>query len=196
MTGEAIAFTAPMTRALRRRGLRGRTAQVVLERDGFVISGTESGAWRVPFVRMHRVRVGFMESKAGTILFLRLWTRDAPEKKVELGGNLDRQAYGRFVRAAAAAMLRPDRKVNLETGEGLFVPIFFFTSFGLMTGLLVTFAVYLAVTGEQDWWTPLPALSIPILLILVLYRWIMRRYVPRPVERVEDVDKVLLGCGP
>lgn len=194
--GEALAFQAPMTRALRRRGLKGRTATVVLEPDGLALAGEEGGTWRVPFAQVLRVRVGFVESKHGTILFLRLWTRDAPDKKVELGGNLDRPRYGRFVRAAVAAMLRPDRAIPVETGDGLFVPIFLFGAFGLMAAFFLAFTGYLAVTGDQDWWMPLPALSVPVLLLLLLHRWILSRYVPRRIAKVEEVEKVLLGCGP
>ena len=87
------------------------------------VRGETSGNVLLPFSRIAKLRVGFEETKTGTILLLRLWLADN-NKPYPFGGNADRGAYGGFVRATVAQMLRDAPQVATETGSGLFTPIF------------------------------------------------------------------------
>lgn len=61
---------------------------------------------------------------------------------------------------------------------------------GLLALALTVFAIVLAVKGD-DWWTPLPALAVTVVVLAVLAPWLLRHYVPRRVERIGDIERAL-----
>lgn len=146
----AIEFRAALSGGARRRlGIGGRTATLGLQTGGIEVRGETSGSVLLPFSRIAKLRVGFEETKTGTILLLRLWLT-GEDKPFRFGGNGDRGAYGRFIRATVARMLRDTPAIAIETGSGLFTPIFAISAFGTLTLGAAAFMIYLAATGD-DW---------------------------------------------
>lgn len=187
--GFAAAFSR---RAKRRLGIDGRTALVRLAPDGIEVCGDRSGCVLLPFSRIARMRVGFEESRTGTVLLLRLWLSDE-SKPYLFGGNVDCRAYGGFVRAAVARILRDAPAVAIETGSGLFVPIFVIGAFATLALGVTAFTIHLAATGD-DWTIGLGALAVFLILLTILGPWVWSRHRPRRIARVEEIERALPGC--
>jgi hypothetical protein len=188
-----IGFPAAISkRAKRRLGIAGRTCFVRLVPGGFEIAGGESGRVTLPFARIARIRAGFEETKSGTILLLRLW-RVGERGTVTFGGNEDRRAYGRFVRAAVPRLMQERPDLPIETGSGWFVPIFAIGAFGALSLAASGFMLYLAVTGD-DWRIGLGALAVALILLAVLGPWVWSRHRPRRIARAEEIERALPGC--
>jgi len=188
-----IGFPAALSkRAKRQLGVAGRTCIVRLVSGGFEIAGGESGRVTLPFARIARMRVGFEETKYGTVLLLRLW-RVAERGTLALGGNEDRRAYGRFVRAAVPQLMQESPDLPIETGSGWFVPIFAIGAFGALSLAAAGFMLYLAVTGD-DWRIGLGALAVALILLALLGPWVWSRHRPRRITRAEEIERALPGC--
>ena len=185
-------FRAPLSRQLRQLGLTGKAVIVSLGDDGVDMAGADAGKLSLPLADITRLRVGFEESKAGVMPLLRLW-RSGETESLLLVGSLDRAAYAAFVRALVARLLAARPDVLVETGSGLFVPIFVIGSFGLMALAAGGFSIWLAAIGES-YVEPLGALAVAGVLLAILAPWTLSRYMPRRIARVEDVERGLFGC--
>lgn len=186
-------FPAALSKRLKRQlGVAGRKSFVRLVPDGFEVVGEESGRRILPFARIARMRVGFEETKSGTILLLRLWLV-GERGAATFGGNEDRRAYGRFVRAAVPRLMQARPDLPIETGSGWFVPIFALGAFGALSLAAAGFMLYLAVTGD-DWRIGLGALAVALILLAVLGPWVWSRHRPRRVARAEEIERALPGC--
>jgi hypothetical protein len=185
-------FRAPLSRELRHLGLTGNGVTVSLGDGGIELAGTDTGRVLLPLGEIARLRVGFEEARSGVVPLLRLWRRGEPGSLL-LVGSLDRAAYAGFVRALVARLLAERPDVPVETGSGLFVPIFVMGSFGLMALAAGGFSIWLAAIGES-YIEPLGALAVAGVLLAILAPWTLSRYVPRRIARVEDVERGLFGC--
>jgi len=179
-------------RAKQRLGVAGRKSFVRLVPDGVEIAGEESGRTTLPFARIARMRVGFEETKYGTILLLRLWLT-GEQGSVAFGGNDNRRAYGRFVRAAVSRLMQERPDLPIETGSGWFVPIFAIGAFGALSLATASFTLYLAITGD-DWTIGLGALAVALILLAVLGPWVWSRHRPRRIASAEAIERALPGC--
>jgi hypothetical protein len=184
-------FLAPLTRQIRRLGPAGRHVAVSLRPEGIALTGAMSGAVVLEFAAIDRVRIGFVEARR-MIPMVWIW-RTGERRPLAFAGEGDRAGFAAFARATAAQFLRDRSATILETGSGLFAPIFGIGSFALMALGLAVFAIILAVNDDPDWWMPLPALAVPVVLLALLGPWLLRRYVPRRVERIEDIERALPG---
>lgn len=184
-------FLAPLTLPVRRLGPAGREVAVSLRLEGIALTGALSGSVVLAFAAIDRIRIGFVPARR-VIPMLWIW-RTGDRRPLAFAGDGDRAGFASFARAVAAQILRDRPATVLETGSGLFVPIFGIASFGLVALGLAILAIVLAVRGDPDWWMPLPALAVPLVLLALLGPWLLRRYVPRRVTTIEDVERALPG---
>jgi hypothetical protein len=182
-------FLAPLTRHVWPLGLAGSEVAVSLRPDGIGLTGARSGAVVLAFPAIERLRFGFSEPRR-LVPMVQLW-RTGERRPLVFVGDGDRAGFAAFARATAAQLLRDRPPTILETGSGLFAPVFGIGALAVLALGLAAFAIVLAARGDPDWWMPLPALAVPVVLLAVLAPWLVRRYVPRRVERLEDIERAL-----
>lgn len=76
-------FAIILTRALKKRGLRGDWVLARIEDQSLTLTGAESGAVSIAWERIERVRVGFVEVKGGSLYECKLWV--GPGERLTLG---------------------------------------------------------------------------------------------------------------
>lgn len=192
MTREPAFYAAMWGGTKRRLGIDGKAPVVRLEPGAIAIEGERGSRARIPFGRIQRIRVGFEESKTGTVLQTKLWLA-RESKHYGLGSAGNRRDYGNFVRAAVAEMLRDAPQIAIETGSSLFVPIFLIGAFGTMSLAALAFMIYLAATGD-DWTIGLGGFAVAAILLAILGPWAWSRHRPRRIQRLEEIERALPGC--
>ncbi|WP_431282181.1 hypothetical protein ACQW02_22685 [Humitalea sp. 24SJ18S-53] len=185
-----LLFRAPMTRRLRRLGLKGADVTVGLAAEAIGVGGDDGTLLRLNFAGIARIRVGFSESKGGSYHFTRIWLT-GERRPIEFMGSITTPAaYSAFVRGMVAWVLERYPGIEVQAGSGWFMPLFTIGAFGAMSLASLGGSIYLAVTGD-DWTIFLGALAVSLVLLLGLGFWTWTRHRPRRIATVEALARVL-----
>ena len=100
-------------------------------------------------------------------------------------------AYAKVVRALGAALLT--RRIPVITGVNWVIPIIYMVTLGV--GFIVAaFMAFQNANDDDSYLIPLSMLAIIAIGGVTAGHFLWRRFIPRPVRTVADLDRVLPGC--
>jgi hypothetical protein len=150
-------FRAPLTRPMRRRGLKGRFAELRCEGPLLRFRGAEAGEFALSASMVARMLVGVHFSKLGPLYKTHIWRSDEHER-LTLQPYHSEGGYGAVIGAFAEAVQRAAGPGRIETGihrrDALFLPV----AFGIVGTLLVAFGWI--EMADRPLWEPMVPTSI------------------------------------
>lgn len=173
----AASFIAPLTRSLRKHGIKGET-RVSLTGNTLQIAGSEGGVLMLMPSRVRRLRAGWEETKYGPSHETRIWLDQAAKPIVlHLKERHAIAAYAAAIHGFAAEMGKAGALGRVEIGTtkagSLFLPI----AFGLLS--TVALGISLFVITEEPWWGRMLVPIVPIGVFLYSLRMMQKSW-PRP----------------
>lgn len=189
MTTAAPGFYAVCTRALKREGVKGKRAAVILHDGRLAITGEEGGAIWIDLADVASMRVGYDESKSGKYFHVRIvrTSRPAPLALHPLG-RFDPN-YAATIRALAAAVAETGGISRIERGTSAFSAWLGPVLMGLL--FLAAVAIGIFALADHVWWQRfVPALA-PAILFGVLLWNTKARLAPRPIKELGELDRQL-----
>ena len=189
MTATEPGFYAVRTGALKREGVSGKQAAVVMRAGRLGIVGEDGGAIWIDPADVAAMRVGYDESKYGKVFHTRIVRTSRPAPLTlhpALGHDPN---YAATIRALAAAVVQAGGIGRIERGTSAFWawlgPVLFFLLF--LAGL----GVGIFALADHVWWQRfVPALPGAI-LFGVLYWNAKTRAAPRPIADLAELDRQL-----
>lgn len=178
------AFTAPGTRRLKRRGIRGHEARVTLAGNALQIAGAEAGVLVVAPERVRRMRAGWEETKYGPHHETRLWLAgEAKPLVLHLKGRAH-AGYVEVIRGFARGLPLDRLETGTTPAGALFLPI----AFGLLS--LAALGISLFVITEEPWWG---RLLVPVVPVGVFFYGLhtLRRMWPKPAADRAAFDRAV-----
>lgn len=196
MADPGLRFRTAVVSSLRFKDFRGDYADVAVGADGITFTGERQGLLHVPFARIARLRVGFVEAKTGKVFRSLLWLDGDEEAPIYLLPMDDDAAYANAMRAIAARLASDGRlsrveggttKLDALIGSMLFVPI-------------TIAAIWIALIVSKAWWQPIAIASAPALATAAVVWSAYANHWPRAVTALGDLDRQLppvwdLRCG-
>lgn len=194
--GGAGGFRTRLAPALRRRGLRGRSAAVRFDGSRLSVVADTFGTIDIDVARIDRLRVGFAQTSAGVFHQIVVWAHGV--RRPLLVGTADPAEFAGFaalVRGLAQALAANGPASRLETGAS---KRWTATVMSLLSGLVLAFATIARFAHASDPATlgvpPWIAVAVPATLgtgVAVLGAWFWSRHWPRRVRDAADLERVL-----
>lgn len=189
MSATEPGFYAVRTGALKREGVTGKRAAVVLRAGRLGIVGEDGGAIWIDPADIAAMRVGYNESRSGKGFLTRIVRTSRPAPLALHPSEKRDPNYAATIRALAAAVAQTGGIGRIERGASAFSawlgPV--------LTGLLFLagLAIGVFVLANHVWWQRfMPALPGAI-AFGVLFWNTTARLAPRPIKELAELDRQL-----
>jgi hypothetical protein len=182
-------FYAVRTRALKREGVTGKRAAVVLRAGRLGIVGEDGGAIWIDPADIASMRVGYDETRNGKLFQTTIVRMSRPQPLALHPLARYDPNYAATIRALAAAVVQAGGIGRIERGTSAFSAWLGPVLMGLV--FLAGLAIGIFVLAKDVWWQRfMPALPGAI-LFGVLFWNTRARLTPRPIKELGELDRQL-----
>ncbi|GEM_PF-3449536 len=182
-------FAIPNNKQLSALGLGGPHVFGMHTNHTLELRGETSGNVYLAPDQIHRLRIGFHETKSGRFYRAKLWTT-LTEKSIELRPTAATfRGYTAVMTAFADEMIAQNRRDRVETGSSRFDAAFGPVLMAIPT--LAALILALTVLTDEPWWGRMIIPIVPLVLFGILTWMGVQRYWPRELLDIQQLTKQL-----
>ncbi|MCC6317257.1 MAG: hypothetical protein IT361_06140 [Gemmatimonadaceae bacterium] len=180
-----VTYEVALTSQLRSHGLAGGCALVRITEDCVDLTGADGGKLSVRLDDIIRLRVGYLDGRSRSYES-RLWRWEDPKPLRLVPLVATWREYGVATRDLAARLEQRGRRHCLEQGSSRADAIFGIVATGLIA--IASVVISLVALEQEPWWGRLLVPVFPVCLFGLLLYMGVRRYWPRPINSLAELD--------
>lgn len=185
-------FELLSTRALRRRGIGGRSVWIALGADVLTVTGRDDRALDIPLAGIRRILVGREPARSTDLHRLQIWTADGGSIVLRANAGIhDMASYAAMVRALARSMAERDALDAVRIG----LPRLSVFGLPVLVCACLTFVALAApdpkVIARMTAREAMIGGLLIVSLALVTTGWTLRQGIHRRLRSLSDLDRIL-----